>query len=54
MNIYLEPNDKEEFIRMQLYDTSYEYFGSKTWEWPESHSKARTVPTMDENIALDA
>ncbi|UJR31879.1 hypothetical protein I4U23_019353 [Adineta vaga] len=51
---YPEPENKEEFIRMQLYDTSYEYFGSKTWEWPEKHSKSRTVPTMDENIILDA
>lgn len=51
---YLEPNDKEEFIRMQLYDTSYEYFGPKTWQWPEKHSTARAVPTMDENISLDA
>jgi hypothetical protein len=51
---YLEPNNKEEFIRMQLYDTSYEYFGSKTWKWPETHSSARTVPSMDENIALDS
>jgi len=52
--IYLEPNDKEEFIRMQLYDTSYEYFGPKRWQWPEKHSSARTVPTMDENLCLES
>ncbi|CAF0877978.1 unnamed protein product [Adineta ricciae] len=51
---YPEPENKEEFIRMQLYDTSYEYFGPKTWQWPEQHSTSRTVPTMDENIILDA
>jgi hypothetical protein len=51
---YLEPDNKEEFIRMQLYDTSYEYFGPKTWQWPEKHSAARTVPTMDENLCLDS
>ncbi len=51
---YLEPTDKEEFIRMQLYDTSYEYFGPKTWKWPEKDSSARTVPSMDENICLDS
>jgi malate dehydrogenase (oxaloacetate-decarboxylating)(NADP+) len=51
---YPEPENKEEFIRMQLYDTSYEYFGPKTWQWPEKHSTARTVPKMDENLCLDS
>jgi len=50
---YPEPANKEEFIRMQLYDTKYEYFGPKTWKWPEKHSSSRTVPSMDENIALN-
>ena len=50
---FLEPEDKEEFIRMQLYDTSYEYFGPKTWPWPKEHISSRTVPSMDENICLD-
>ncbi|CAF0746727.1 unnamed protein product [Rotaria sordida] len=49
---YPEPDDKEEFIRMQLYDTSYEYFGPKTWKWPEKYSAVRSVPAMDENIVL--
>lgn len=52
-NLGLEPENKEEFIRMQLYDTSYEYFGPKTWDWPGQHSSFRTVPSMDENICLD-
>lgn len=39
---------------MQLYDTSYPYFGPKTWQWPEPHLKPRDIATMDENIALDA
>ncbi|CAF1360380.1 unnamed protein product [Adineta steineri] len=51
---YPEPQNKEEFIRMQLYDTSYEYFGPKTWKWPEQHSSSRTVQSMDENIILDS
>ncbi|CAF4319156.1 unnamed protein product [Rotaria sp. Silwood2] len=51
---YPEPENKEEFIRMQLYDTSYEYFGPKTWKWPEQHSTARTVPSVDENINLQS
>ncbi|CAF5133591.1 unnamed protein product, partial [Rotaria sp. Silwood1] len=51
---YPEPDDKEEFIRMQLYDTSYEYFGPKIWQWPEQHSTARTVPSVDENISLQS
>ena len=50
---YLEPEDKEKFIRMHLYDTSYEYFGPKTWQWPEQHISSRTIPTMDENLNLD-
>ena len=52
--IYLEPKNKEEFIRMQLYDTSYQYFGPKTWSWPEKHSSSRTVSSIDEHIILDA
>ncbi|CAF3168926.1 unnamed protein product [Rotaria socialis] len=51
---YPEPSDKEEFIRMQLYDTSYEYFGPKTWKWPEQHSSARNVPSMDEDVCLES
>jgi hypothetical protein len=39
---------------MQLYDTSYEYFGPSTWEWPEPHNKPRNIPTIDDNIALDS
>ncbi len=48
----LEPENKEEFIRMQLYDTSYSYFGPITWQWPEPHNQLREIPTMDENIAI--
>jgi hypothetical protein len=51
---YLEPKNKEEFLRMQLYDTSYEYFGPSTWQWPEPHDKPRYIPTIDDNIALDS
>ena len=51
---HLEPDDKEAFIRAQLYDTSYEYFGPKTWQWPKEHSSSRTVPTMDENLVLSS
>ncbi len=51
---YLEPKNKEEFIRMQLYDTSYEYFGPLTWQWPEAHNKPRNIPSIDDNIALDS
>ena len=47
-----EPDNKEEFIRMQLYDTSYQYFGPKTWNWPEDHSSPRKVDSIDENLAL--
>ncbi|CAF1188991.1 unnamed protein product [Adineta ricciae] len=49
---YPEPNDKEEFIRMQLYDTSYPYFGPSAWNWPEPHDKARCIPSIDDNISL--
>jgi len=51
---YPEPENKEEFIRMQLYDTKYEYFGPKTWKWPEKDCSPRTVPSMDENMVLDS
>lgn len=50
----LEPEDKEAFIRMQLYDTSYQYFGPATWKWPESHNHPRDIPSIDDNIALDS
>jgi hypothetical protein len=50
----LEPENKEDFIRMQLYDTSYEYFGAVTWQWPEPHYKPRHIPSMDDNIVLDS
>ncbi|CAF0817130.1 unnamed protein product [Adineta ricciae] len=49
---YPEPNNKEEFIRMQLYDTSYPYFGPSAWNWPEPHDKARCIPSIDDNISL--
>ncbi len=51
---YLEPENKEEFLRMQLYDTSYQYFGPITWQWPEPHDKPRHIPSIDDNIALDS
>lgn len=51
---YPEPQDKEAFISMQLYDTSYQYFGPATWKWPESHNKPRDIEKMDDNIALDS
>ncbi|UJR14839.1 hypothetical protein I4U23_001824 [Adineta vaga] len=51
---YPEPQNKEEFIRMQLYDTSYPYFGPNKWQWPEPHDKPRYIPSMDDNISLDA
>jgi len=51
---YPEPKDKEEFIRAQLYDTSYSYFGPVTWRWPDEHHEPRTIPPMDENLVLDA
>lgn len=50
----VEPQDKEAFIRMQLYDTSYQYYGPATWKWPDTHNQPRDIPQMDENIALDA
>ncbi|CAF2736708.1 unnamed protein product [Rotaria sp. Silwood2] len=49
-----EPKDKEEFIRMQLYNTNYQYFGPLTWKWPELHKKPRNVPSMDDNIVLES
>ncbi|CAF4415816.1 unnamed protein product, partial [Adineta steineri] len=51
---YPEPENKEDFIRMQLYDTSYQYFGPSTWKWPEQHHKPRDISSFDDNIALDA
>ncbi|CAF1361487.1 unnamed protein product [Didymodactylos carnosus] len=45
---YPEPLDKEAFIRMQLYDTSYDYFGPNTWKWPEDATKPRNVPQLDD------
>lgn len=50
----VEPEDKEAFIRMQLYNTSYQYYGPATWKWPDTHNQPRYIPQMDENIALDA
>ncbi|CAF1115453.1 unnamed protein product [Rotaria sp. Silwood1] len=49
---YPEPKDKEEFVRMQLYDTSYQYFGSLTWQWPELHKIPRNIQSIDDNIAF--
>nr|KAG5696792.1 hypothetical protein BaRGS_012815 [Batillaria attramentaria] len=34
-SFYPEPEDKEEFIRSFVYDTSYESFEPETWEWEE-------------------
>ncbi|CAF0769696.1 unnamed protein product [Didymodactylos carnosus] len=45
---YPEPEDKEAFIRMQLYDTSYEYFGPNTWKWPAEATKPRSVPELND------
>jgi hypothetical protein len=50
---YLEPQNKEEFIRMQLYDTSYRYFGPLKWRWPELHAKPRDIPLIDDNLAIN-
>ncbi len=31
-----EPEDKEAFIRSQMYSVEYEDFSPKTYDWPES------------------
>lgn len=40
---YPEPQDKETFIRKQLYDTTYTSYVPSTWEWPAEHTKPRTA-----------
>ena len=37
-SFYPEPEDKDTFIRSQMYNTTYESFLPETWAWPASVS----------------
>lgn len=38
---YPEPQNKEAFIRKQLYETTYESYIPNTWSWPAEHTQPR-------------
>ncbi|VDO51805.1 unnamed protein product [Haemonchus placei] len=45
--LYPKPDDLEMYVRHQLYDTSYEDFINKEWEWPEEACKVCAIPVPE-------
>jgi malate dehydrogenase (oxaloacetate-decarboxylating)(NADP+) len=40
---YPEPNDKEDFIRKQLYDPTYTSYVPSQWDWPVEHTTPKSL-----------
>ena len=38
---YPEPEDKEAFIKLGQYNTDYENFQPKTWDWPADETETK-------------
>jgi malate dehydrogenase (oxaloacetate-decarboxylating)(NADP+) len=40
--LYPKPSDFDEYLRKQLYDTTYSSYVPNTWKYPEEHQKPRS------------
>lgn len=42
-SVFPEPEDKEAFVRSQMYSTDYDQFVVDSYSWPEEAMKVQTV-----------
>jgi hypothetical protein len=40
--LYPKPSDFNEYLRKQLYDTTYSSYVPNTWKYPDEHQKPRS------------